>query len=317
MNVRMKNAMDQKKPVDGRQKPLSVTVGIPTCYGEPSILTTVESILASRDAVIDRFIIISDRIPLPDETRRKLAELKVELIWNTEAGSWARKIRQMVDACDTDILVTTQDDVLFDPHALAEIIRAFDTSGAITMVASMIEPLPPKTLMEGVLSAAVRIPFRISSMWKDGDNYLSASGRCFSFRAAFAKRFRLPEDMMNGDAFLYFENKRLGGRMRQATRSTVYIRQPQNVKDQIGPSSRYQIQKEELSEYFDFDLASEYRIPFRAGFRAVLAELLRHPVNTLLYLPVLAYTRLFRESSEVIFNPMWDPDTSTKDIAQP
>ena len=151
-------------------------------------------------------------------------------------------------------------------------------------------------------------------MWKSGDNYLAANGRCLSFRADFAKQFRLPEKMLGGDAFLYFENRRLGGLMAQATSSIVYIRQPQTISDQIGPSSRYQIQEEELSKYFDFDLASEYRIPFLIGLYAVLLELTHHPVNTLLYLPLLVYTRLFRKSSHKILNTMWKADTSTKNI---
>ena len=316
----MKNLQPVSRPskeVSSPQLPtgrLSVTVGIPTCYGEASILTTVKSILASRDVCIDRISIVADRTPLPPEVRAQLNELGVHVVWNDTEGSQPKKIKQMVDECDTDILVTTQDDVFFGPHTLAEIVRGFSENESVTMVCSIIEPLPPKTFVESILSAAVRVPFRIARLWKKGDNYLSASGRCLSFRTSFIQKFRIPENMVNGDAFLYFENKRLEGIALQATHSIAYIRQPQTLRDQIGPSSRYQIQREELADYFTFDLAPEYRIPLGVGLSAVLIELMRHPVATLLYLPILIYTRIFRQPSKKVFNPLWDLDKSTKDI---
>ena len=304
----------QKQNTHTLNKRFTATVGIPTCYGKRAILKTLESIRASEGTVIDRIVVIADRTPFAPEVRKEIEDLGVMFIWNDTEGSQPKKIKQMVDLCDTDILITTQDDVIFDAHAAAEIVNAFCTSDAVTMVSTVIEPLPPKTFVESVLSAAVRIPFRIAKMWNGGDNYLSASGRCLSFRTNLIKKFRIPADMVNGDAFLYFENKRLGGKMCHAIRSVAYIRQPQTVRDQIGPSSRYQIQQDELASYFDVDLTPEYRIPFFVGFSASAIELFRHPINTAFYLPLLAYTRIFRQPVKKAYNPLWDLDHSTKDL---
>ncbi len=312
-----KNTTKTETVAAGIRKPLSLMVGIPTCYGDPSILKVVEKILASRNTVIDRFVIISDSIPLPDTVQTRLRELGIELCWNDEAGSWMEKIKQMVDMCDTDILVLTQDDIIFEPDTISAIAREFEKNYEITMVTSMVKPLPPKTFVENIVSEAVLIPFHITTQWKGGDNYLSASGRCLSFRTGFAKGFHFPKEIVSGDAFLYFENKQFGGRMVQATDSIVYVRAPQTISDQVGPSSRYQVQQEELSQYskyFNFDLASEYRMPFTLIFYAVLVELMHHPINTLLYFPLFAYTRLFCKSRLEALNPMWKADKSAKNI---
>lgn len=289
---------------------LTLTVCISTCYGDISIFPTIESIRASRDVVIDRLILIADRTPIPAASQARLKNLGVEFVWNEKEGSLPSKIAQALAMCDTDIFVTTQDDVIFEPTAIAGIERAF-RDPAVTMVSSVIQPVPAASMRGSLMDSIIRVPGRIARAWNGGDNYLSSSGRCQSFRTRFMKKMRLPE-LVNFDAFVYFENKRLGGRMAVAWDSVVRIRPPQTMREQLRPSSRYQNSRLEVLPAFDTDIATEYVIPAGALVGGFLGELVRYPLAALMYVAVYAYTRLFRLAPSKVLKTSWSADASTK-----
>ena len=301
-----KTSGDKSHMNNDAKKQLSITIGIPTRYGGIDLVPTIESVRASIGVVIDRLLVVADRTPIPPEIKNRLRELGVELVWNDKEGTWVKKIKQMLAMCTTDIFITTQDDVIFEPNTVAEIAKAFEEGEHVTMVSSAILPLVAKTFFESILSVGVRVSGRIASFWNGGDNYLSASGRCLSFRTKFMEKFEIPEQIINADAFLYFKNKELGGVMRHASQSIVCIDQPKTLREQLGPSSRYQISKTELSRYFKNDISAEYRIPLYVGVRAVFAEFLRRPFRTLAYVGVFAYTRARRLPITKIANPFWN-----------
>lgn len=284
----------------------TITIGIPTRYGGAQIIPTIKSIKGSRDIKIDHFLVVADKTPISTEEKLALGNLGVDLVWNDEEGSWVKKAKQMIRMCKTDILIITQDDVLFEKITVSEIVNTFQGDEKITMVSSVILPLPPKTYFESVLDIGVRIVCRIATLWNLGDNYLSASGRCMSFKTEFLKKIEIPDNIINADAFLYFENKKLGGVMKFASESKVYIDQPMTLREQLGPSSRYQMSKTELAAYYKNDIASEYKVPFLIALRGTLAEFIRSPIRTLLYLSVLVYTRLYRNSIKQASNPLWN-----------
>lgn len=290
---------------------LSFTVGIPTCYGGPSLLATVKSILASKGVDKFCFVVVADRTPIEPAMKKELKRLGVELIWHEKEGSQFKKIKQIVAMCQSDVLVITQDDITFKPNTLANIMRVFASRPQLTMVGARVLPLPAKTRIETILASMVRMVDYITQFWND-DNYLMASGRCLAFRTEQIKKFRIPERVVNGDMFLYLENKRLQGTFARPQDAIVYIRCPQQLKDQIGPSSRYQYSLPEMAQYFEFPITQEYRIPWRAKLRAALKEFYQHPFAVLGYGGVFLYTRARRQSVNIVSNPVWNIDTSTK-----
>lgn len=296
-------------------KNLSVTVAIPTCYGNISLIKTVESIRASIETPIEHIIVIADRTEVSPQIRDRLLEFGVEFYWNDTPGSYGKKVMQMLRMCVTDIFILTCDDIIFDKKAVAEIKKTFHSDTSVTLVASTVRPLlPSKTFIEGVLGQNVRIPGRISRLWNSGDNYLAASGRCMSFRTEHMRKFRDFTNILSSDAYFYFENRRLGGRMRLSEDSTVFNRPPQSVRDQIGPSSRYQISEQDITPFFDFDISTDYKIPMVTAWRVVLSELFQRPIKTTLYLCIFIYTRLHRQPIEKTSQLLWDTEVSTKNI---
>ncbi len=294
---------------------LTVTIGITTCYGGESLVQTVQSIRSAQMGEESRLIIQADRTPITADVKKRLQDLNVELYWNEVAGSQFKKLKQIIDRTASDIFIFTQDDITFETDTITEVVTEFSKNSAVTMVGVRILPHISESPVGAMLSSMVRLIDKIAFYWNSGRNYLSASGRCLAFRTSLLKKFRIPESVVNGDMYLYLENRRLKGRFERSDFSKVYIRCPERLKDHIGPSSRFQYSQEELQNYFNFDIKPEYKLPFSAILRAVMAEFFRFPITFTGYLAILTYTRFFRQNKKIVSNTMWNIDTSTKIVS--
>jgi cellulose synthase/poly-beta-1,6-N-acetylglucosamine synthase-like glycosyltransferase len=295
-------------------KRLSVTVGITTCYGDESILDTVKSIRASKGIGNFRFIIVADRVPISQRIKKVLHKYNVELIENKTEASQIVKQKQILKMTKSDVIIMTQDDVLYDQYGLARIVEAFEKNPKITMVSVRNQPVQATNFFESILNVGTNINNRIARMWKRGDNYLSVIGRCMGFRTAFMKKnFRLPESIATTDAYYYFENKRNKGKYQFLPDVPVYFKNPQNLTEHMRKSSRFQYSQFEMSKYFS-DIEKEYIKPKSIIFLAMFLEFFPHPVLFILYLGVFIFTRFKKLTPSYVLNAVWEVDTSTKKV---
>lgn len=297
-----------------KKRKLSITVGIPTCYGGESLVETVKGIRKSAMGKSVKILIIADRTPVKPAIARILTRMNVRLVWNKTAGSQFKKIKQLIGIINTDIFILTQDDITFDGQTILEILKSFELNPKLTMIGARVLPLKPATFFESIMASMVRLVDRMGKYWSDGDNFLRASGRCMAFRVKHVKKFRFPEAIINGDMFAYLENIRLHGVFTSLKNAKVYIRCPQKMKDQLGPSSRYQFSRDEMKGFFSFDVTNQYKIPLTVLARAFTEELFAHPVQILLYILVFIYTRLNRQSTVAVTNSIWNVEMSTKKV---
>lgn len=288
-----------------------LTVGITTCYGEWSLVETARSIRNSKGVSDFRFIIVADRTPISKEIKAELDKLKVELFWNDVEGSQPKKLRQIVELADSEVLVTTQDDIKFDEFALKNILETFEKDKSITILGSRILPLKPETMVEASLGSMVRIVDSIAGEWNDRQNHLSASGRCLSFRTAFAKKFNFKDDVITADMFIFLENRRLGGKFVRPDNVVVYIRCPQTLREQVGPSARYQNSENELSNIYG-DIRKFYKIPTHLAIKSVAKEFIFHPIAFIGYVFIYIYTRINTENKSKHLTTVWEVDKTTK-----
>ena len=297
-----------------KNKKLTFMVGIPTCYGGESLVYTVKTLRASKDVSDFRIVIIADRTPIKKSIKDKLEKMGVKIYWNNVEGSQFKKLKQLVQKCKEDIFVFTQDDITFDKYTLKNILETFKNNPQATMVSATILPLSPVTFFEAIKTSETRIHDKITRKWNNADNYFASSGRCISFKTSHIRKFRIPETVVNGDTYLYFENKRLNGVHVHQALAKVFIRCPQRLKDEIGPSSRYQYSQQEMAKYFDLDLKREYKIPRRVLVQAFFEELISHPTKTALLVGVVLILRIKRQKVSVVSNPVWKVDVSTKKL---
>lgn len=304
----MKNSFNKKT------ENLSLTVGITTCYGEESILDTVKSVRSSKGVEDFRFIFVADRNPIKQSIKRELKKYKVELIENKKEGSQFKKKKQILNLCNTDLIIFTNDDVLFDKNTIKNVINEFQNNKKITLISINNQPLQSNSLTERSINVGTNIVNRIARVWNNGDNYLSVIGRFEATRTEWIKRyFELKDDVVSSDQYMYFENKKHGGVYKYLPEVSVYFRNPQSLKEHLKKSSRFQHSKEEMFKHFGY-LETDYKIPRLMFLKAILGEFLTNPIFFIFYILISLYTRFFRIPSRESLNPIWDVDVSTKKI---
>lgn len=293
-------------------KNLSLTVAIPTCYGGASLVEAIESIRRSDYPEDFKVVVRADSIPIPENIKKKLDILEVELTENSEPGSQLHKVKQMIDECNDDIFIFTQDDIRFDSKAISKIIKAFETDPNLTMIGANIQPEKATTRFERVVEVGLRIAYQVGTTWNKGDNYLLSNGRCIAFRTSFLKTFNLPEKMVNTDAYLYFENKRLSGKFIMLKDAIVYNVSPKNFKEHLRQRNRFLFSKEEMQQFFNHNIDAEYKLPTSLLFKASIKELVTHPINFVGYVLIQIGAQINQYIDSSYKNPLWKVNTSTK-----
>ncbi|MBI2611530.1 glycosyltransferase [Candidatus Gottesmanbacteria bacterium] len=297
-----------------KNQKLTLTVGFTTCYGDESILDTVHSIRNSKGIGKFRFIIVADRNPIKPKVKKELKKLNVELIENKYESGQMPKKKQIIAKCNTDILLLTNDDVLFDSYAIARIMERFKLHPQTTFISIHNKAIAPTHPIEDILTVGTRIANRIAYLWKKGDNYLSVIGRCEAIRTEFLKSWaEIPDDVATTDAYFYFANKKNGGKYEYIPTVSVYFKNPQSIKEFMRKSSRFQYSKKEMSSYFG-NLDKEYKIPRLTIFQALLEELFSHPLKTIAYFFIFTISRFAKLNPSRVLNANWEIDLSTKKI---
>lgn len=301
-----------KRQTSQPSKPLTLTVGITTCYGDPSILETVKSLRSSKNVGEFQFLIVSDRKPFDARVKLKLEKYGVELIENETSASQTTKHKQILNLAKGDVLVLTQDDVLFSPDTLAKILKCFQSQPKLVFASVLNKPIHPTSLLEGILNIGTNLNNRIARLWNNGDNYLSVVGRCLAYRTDWIKsHFDVPEIVATTDTFHYLNIKKHGAVYKYLLDAVLYFKNPQKWVEFLRKSSRFQYSQQEMSQYFG-DVTQYYQIPFKVKLRALIAEFLLDPFRTVAYLIIFFYSRFFRLPSQKVLNPIWEVDLSTK-----
>lgn len=296
------------------KKSLSFTVGITTCYGEESILDTVNSIRGSKGVGKFRLIIIADRNPIKADLKKQLKKYGVELHENKRESGQIRKKKQILDMCKTDVIIFTQDDVIFQLDTIAKIMHGFEEKPEVTFIGVRNEPAKESSFIESVISVGTRTAERISQYWNNGDNYLAVIGRCEAFRTGFVKKhFRFMDNVVSTDAFFYFENKKHGGKYLFIKNAKLFFKNPSRIDEHLRKSSRYQHSNLEMSKYFKKE-ELDYTIPALPILKAGVEEFLTNPVKFILYICLYVFTRISKIDASTSLKSIWEVDFSTKKI---
>lgn len=290
----------------------SVTVAISTRYGGANLVKASKSIAMSSQMDNFRFIVIADTRPIRKSHLKKLNEMGVEVYEYKQSRTLAEKLKQIIRMTKTEILVFTQDDVFFDKNALAEICKVMEDK-KVTEVSSRSVPFPAMTFLERIVEVGARGTYKMGEIWNGSDNYLMASGRCMAFRMNTLRKARIIDGVTNLDAYLYFENKRLGGKFKFAKNSIVFIRSPRVVKEHMHQSNRFQYSKEEMKNFFS-EIDIEYKIPLSIYLRVGITQFIKNPIFALLYAFMFVISRLKKLNRDQSLNPLWKTDASTKKI---
>jgi len=296
------------------KKTAKFTVGIPTYYGGPALVRAVKSILKSKNVEDFRLIVCIDGNPLEPKIEKQLLDLGVEVVLSKKRGGQVARLKQLLSLSKTELVVLTQDDIIFEPTTLKRLIEIFEKDEDVTLVSAKILPTKAHTFFEKIIEVGVKGNIRLGKLWRNGDNYLLANGRCMVLRTKFMKKFTIFEEVINSDAYFYFENKKLGGKFVFADEAVVYNKSPQKLSEHLKQSRKFQISEKENTKYIESNLEHEYSIPLYLKVNALLREFINDPIHTFLYLGVNFYTKIAGKDLFKDVQRFWDTDLTTKRI---
>lgn len=296
------------------KKRLTLTVGITTCFGDNSILDSVKSIRAAKGVSKFRFIIVADRKPINPWLKKQLKKYDVELIENKVEGGQVSKQKQILKLTNSDLILLTQDDILLEPGTLKTVVEKFEQDPKTVFISILNKPAKATNFFEGCLNVGTNVANRIARYWKNGDNYLSVVGRFMIFRTDFIKKnIKLKESIATSDAYYYFATKKAGGKYEYLPEVGVLFKNPQNMKEHLRKSSRFQFSRDEMKKYFQ-KLDESYKLPKITVLRAMLEECFASPIKFICYLGIFGYTRILKMKPSYVLNAIWEVDLSTKKI---
>lgn len=298
-----------------QKQAITYTVGIPTYYGGPGLLKVVRRVLASKGVQPFRLIVCVDGNPLQPEIEAPLREWGVDVVLNEKRGGQLERIKQMIGLCNTDILVFTQDDILFEPNTLQEIVRAFENDTEATLVCGIGKLLPPRNFFESVVHVGSDLADAIGARWNNGDNHLRVGGRCLAFRMDMAKRLLISEAPLSSDVYFYFYNKALHGKFVVAEKAIYLLRSPDNISEHLKQSRKYQLIEKEVPAYLNrVGITNVLSPPFGIVASVFFREFFQKPIRLSLYMVLLVFTRCFGKNLYREKTRFWDTDISTKNI---
>lgn len=294
------------------KKQLTITIGIPTCYGGHPLVRSIKTMHAAIQHYPARIRVVADSVPLTKQEKKELKKMNVILTENKTQGSQFTKLTQLISQSNSDIFIFTQDDIIFTKDTVKEIIAIFTKYPDATMVTTHVTSVPARTQFERVVESGVRISYEIGKLWNNSDNYLLANGRCMAFKTKALKKINIPNKVVNGDAYLYFANKFAGGKMYLAEKAIVFNKNPETLPDQVKQTKRFENSNSELSSLFSNDMLTYYKIPKLIALHATFNELIRRPLYTLSYLALHVYLFLLPTNKSTVSQTSWAVAKSTK-----
>ena len=295
-------------------KKLTLTIGIPTYYGGESLVKTVESILKFKNVYDFNIIVSVDGKKLDKQIYNPLKKYGVRIVENITRGGQVARINQIISMCETDIIILTQDDIIFTSSTVDEIMNGFENNPEVTMEAARVVPLKATNLIEKIIQVGVSISFTLGKNWNNGDNYFAAGGRCLAFRTDFAKHFKTPDEVLNSDTYLYFLNQKLGGKFLYVPSAIYRMRSPNKLSDHLKQSKKYQYVPREIMHYLKIDINKTQTLPKSLLIYATLKEFSKNPIITFIYWIIMFYTRIKEKGMYDNVTRFWDTDISTKKI---
>lgn len=294
---------------------LTVTVGITTCYGKKQLVTSLISLKDGENLPPFSIKLIADAVPLSPSIKKELTKMGVTFTENKLPKSAFKKRRQLLIHTTTDLIILSQDDILYSKNVIAKIIEEFERDPDLTMLCVRNTPIPTKNFFQNAVNIGTELNNTIGRSWNKGDNYLAALGRVMAFRTLWLKKLPINFSVVSDDAYLYFLNKKHGGKYKCLWNTEIYFKNPDNMTEQLAKSSRFQSSQYEMESLKVFgDLTKEYRIPFIVIVQAAVIEFLKRPFPFLYYCLIFLYTRFFKHKPRFALNPLWKSEVSTKKL---
>lgn len=298
------------------RKTKTITIGIPTYEAGEHLVTTLQSIYnQSASDCITQILLIVDGGTLQPSLKHKIRHPKLRIVNTPKREGQSSRINDIFCLAHTDLVILTNDDVIWEHTALEALVSAYQEHTADLLCSTMV-PLPGTSLLSYYLEPGASMTREIARLWNGGDNYLSCNGRLIALTKHLSENIHLPAHLWNNDAYIYLRTKQLGYRCRFVETARCFYKAPETVQEHIKQTGKFRRSLVENQRYVGDGLSERYHIPFAVQTAALTTTVVQSPLATLGYLVLTAAITIFfffapLEDPKV---PYWETDPSTKQI---
>lgn len=295
-------------------KNLTVSIGIPTYEAGLSLVSTLNSIYAQAGFKnVQRIILIVDGNKIYTEIMKQINNSKLKVISGKQRKGQSQRINDIFESADSDFLILTNDDVVWEKNTLKEMTEKYTSTNA-DLISGNVFPLKAKSLMETVLKIGIDINREIYETWNKSDNYLSCNGRIVGLSKKLYKKIQIPASLWNNDAYMYLFAKVNNFKFGFAKKAIIFFRSPSTLNEHIKQSSKFRFSMQENSKFFKQDLNEFYKVPKSLLIKSLIESAFRSPMMTFFYLVITLKTSLHKTDFSKNKNGFWNTDKSTKKL---
>lgn len=273
---------------------LRLSIGISAYNEERNIKKTLKSILHQKRLSyrISEILVYSDGSS--DKTAIKANSLKSNKIKVYEDGNRLGKpsrLNMIFRKFKGDVLILIDADMYLKNNMAFEYLLAeFRKDKKIHLVGGNTQPVNPKTFIESAVSNFKICREELEDLFSFGSTAYGAHAY-LAYSKKFAKSLNLPENILNDDAYSYFQCIKKGYKFAFARKSMIAFRPPQNLRDLVNQSLRHRAGGVQLYDYFGKEtVLSAFHVPYKILFILMLKQIIKDPAA---YLFLRAFNTYF------------------------
>ncbi len=296
------------------KKKLTVTVGIPAYNEAANIKVLLLSVLHQKelDFCFENIIVNSDGST--DATVKEVQSLKdsrLILLNHKERRGQAERQNEIIRNTSSDVLVLLNADIrIEDPLFINKIVQPIADDNKVGLVSVRRKPFVSGKMFETIINFSVYLKQDAFVRWKRGNNLYLCCGAARSLSRKFYKNFQWPQ-IVNEDSYSYLECIKKGLKFVYQPNTYFIYKSPDNFKDHLKQSVRFQHSREELIKYFDERIISnEYAIPKIYFIYATVKYFIKNPFVFSMYIAVLIISKI--KGYKTKLNVKWDFVNSSK-----
>jgi glycosyltransferase involved in cell wall biosynthesis len=237
----------------------TLTIGIPAYNEQANIGYLIKELLDQDEDlyVLEKIIVNSDcSTDNTNKIVKEFSDTRVQLIENTCREGQGKKQNELIEKCNSDILVLLNADILINNVNFLNNITEEINNGADLVCGPLLE-IKPHTFTERIIGFGSVYRRQVFDKYKNGNSLFTCHGSHRAFSKRLYKEFRFIGSVAE-DAYSYLWCIKNGYTYAYTRKASVTIKLPSNIADHIKQSSRFFISGEKLSKYFDEDILNEH-----------------------------------------------------------
>jgi cellulose synthase/poly-beta-1,6-N-acetylglucosamine synthase-like glycosyltransferase len=248
-----------------------------------------------------------------DQEVRLVKDKRIKLFRNKVRVGKSEILNVLFKKFKTDYIVLFDADVIpCSKNTLENVVKPFLKSNRIGLVGGSMVPLKPQGFTDESIYLTRAIFRKARKNWKGGDNIFGCEGGLLALSSKFAKKTKVPSEMIANDRFLYLSCLSNGYEFKHVELAGVWYKLPTNIKDHIKQSKRFLAAPIRLEKFFPGLAAKEQALPKNLIYKEFIKIFLSKPLPLIYIYVVNRYCELFAKKKERFMSAKWDMAETTK-----